>query len=107
MTLSADMGYLQRRVSSSCSAGSSIRIINSDGTVSCEEDTDTNSGGDITAVIAGTGLTGGGTSSDVTVNAEGTTEIELNYEIRRDFNVTGGFDSEGNSAIGFSFERDY
>lgn len=44
VTLSANTGYLQRRVSSTCAAGSSIRAINSDGTVTCETD-DTGSGG--------------------------------------------------------------
>lgn len=63
---SADTTYLQRRVSSSCTAGSSIRAINADGSVTCEPDDD--SGGDITSVTAGTGLTGGGTSGSVTVN---------------------------------------
>lgn len=36
----------------------------------CADDVDTNSGGDITGVTAGTGLTGGGTSGSVTVNAD-------------------------------------
>lgn len=48
--------------------GRSIRAINPDGTVICETDTD--SGGDITAVTAGTGLTGGGTTGSVTLNAD-------------------------------------
>lgn len=56
----ADTTYLQRRVSSSCAAGSYIRAINADGTVTC--DPDANSGGTITGVTAGAGLTGGGTS---------------------------------------------
>lgn len=43
VTLSADTTYLQRRVSSTCSAGSSIREIAADGTVTCETD-DTGSG---------------------------------------------------------------
>ena len=36
VTLNADTTYLQRRVSSTCAAGSSIREINSDGTVTCD-----------------------------------------------------------------------
>ncbi|MFC1997049.1 tail fiber domain-containing protein [Chloroflexota bacterium] len=37
----ADTNYLQRRVNSGCSPGSSIRVINIDGTVACETDNDT------------------------------------------------------------------
>jgi len=41
VTLNADTTFLQQRVAETCAAGSSIRVINLDGTVSCETDTDT------------------------------------------------------------------
>ncbi|HNT78133.1 MAG TPA: pectinesterase family protein [Anaerolineae bacterium] len=47
---SADPAYIQRRVSSTCTAGSSIRAIAADGTVTCEPD-------DNTTYTAGDGLT--------------------------------------------------
>jgi hypothetical protein len=59
---------LQRRVDDTCTVGSSIRVINSDGTVECQTAGD----GDVTSVSAGTGLTGGGTSGDVALSADAT-----------------------------------
>ncbi|MEK6606832.1 MAG: hypothetical protein AABZ30_04145, partial [Myxococcota bacterium] len=55
-----------------CAAGSSIRSINAAGTVTCEDDTDTNSGGTVTSVVAGTPwLTGG------TITGTGTIGLNL------------------------------
>lgn len=66
-TFSIDNNETQQRINASCAAGSSIRAIGSNGTVLCEIDTDTNSGGDITQVLPGAGLAGGGLTGSVTL----------------------------------------
>jgi len=58
VTLAADTTYLQRRVSSTCAVGSSIRAINADGTVLCEAD-------DNTTYTAGNGLSLSGTQFSI------------------------------------------
>ncbi|HEY6179128.1 MAG TPA: hypothetical protein VIX73_31960, partial [Kofleriaceae bacterium] len=64
---------IQRRVTGSCPAGQYIRVIAVDGTVTCQADASNT--GDITGVAAGTGLTGGGTTGDVSLAVD-TTAIQ-------------------------------
>jgi len=68
-TFSADTTYLQRRVIDACPEGEGIRVIYADGTVTCQALTGTG-GGDITAVYAGMGLTGGGETGAVTLTLD-------------------------------------
>lgn len=68
VTLSADTSYLQRRVSGSCTPGSSIRAIDATGAVICQPDA--NSGGTVTQVDSGSGLTGGPITGSGTLSVD-------------------------------------
>jgi hypothetical protein len=65
---------VQLRVGGTCAAGSSIRAIAADGSVTCQTD-NTGGTGTITGVTAGTGLSGGGTTGTVTLSVN-TTAIQ-------------------------------
>ncbi|WP_371056329.1 translocation/assembly module TamB domain-containing protein [Rhodosalinus sp. K401] len=45
--------------------------------------------------------------TDVVVESDGTTELNLNLDITRSLTVRGGADNEGSSSLGIFFERDY
>lgn len=57
-----DATKVQKRVTATCAAGTALNQVNIDGTVGCV------AVGDITAVTAGTGLSGGATSGNATLN---------------------------------------
>lgn len=57
---------VQKRVSGSCASNQAIRQIYESGAVECEQVV--GGSGDITSVTAGDGLSGGGTTGDVTLN---------------------------------------
>jgi hypothetical protein len=66
VTVSLDPSAVQTPITGNCPAGSSIRVVNSNGTVVCEPDND--SGGDITGVTAsGPGLSGGASSGSANI----------------------------------------
>lgn len=58
-----DASSVQRRVVGTCVSGSAIRVVNTDGSVGCQ----TVPSQSITSIVAGSGLTGGGTSGAVNI----------------------------------------
>eukprot|EP00942_MAST-04A_sp_MAST-4A-sp1_P008985 g8985.t1 len=70
-TLNTTEIRMQQTLKSSCPFGSSIQSISASGVVTCHTDMD--SGGDITALTTGSGITGGGTNGDISISVDYTT----------------------------------
>jgi hypothetical protein len=66
VALAVDTSLIQSRVTTVCPAGQAVRSIAQDGTAVCQP---VGGAGDITSVTAGVGLTGGGSSGDVALEA--------------------------------------
>jgi hypothetical protein len=98
-TIAADTGFLQRRVSQACAAGSSIRAIAADGTVSCETD----DMGPANAFVQGgntfgaTAVLGTTDSQSIDIRVDGTRVMR--YEAASpSHNVIGGHPGNASSA---------
>lgn len=98
VALAVNVSQVQARVSASCPPNESIRAINQNGTVVCEPDND--SGGDITSVVAGAGLTGGAASGVATLSVSfGGTGID-GSAARSDHSHALGTSTLANTAVG-------
>ena len=96
VSLAVDPAVVQQRVSDTCRAGEAVRTVNADGTVVCERI----SAGDITAVTAGPGLSGGGAAGAVTLATVFGGDGALDAAARADHEHLAG--GQGSIGIGTS-----
>ena len=45
--------------------------------------------------------------TDVTINAEGESEVNLNFDLTDTLTIKGSVDNEGETGVGLFFQRDY
>ena len=45
--------------------------------------------------------------TDVTINAEGESELNLNFDLTDTLTIKGSVDNEGETGVGLFFQRDY
>ena len=88
-----DTTKVQKRVSGTCAAGSAVGQVNSDGSVTCA------AFGDITAVTAGTGLSGGATSGNATLNIAVPLALSGSVQFGAIVTATNGGIGSGSDAI--------
>ncbi len=89
---------VQRRVTGTCGAGSSVRVINEDGTVICQPDS--SGTGDITGVTAGPGLNGGGTTGTVALSVQYGGSGTSSLAARSDHTHSDTTNTPSNTAVG-------
>lgn len=73
VTLNANTTYLQRRVNETCAAGSSIRVINDDGTVTCETDSVGSNNYPVSISVTGT------TTKNISIERNGLANISATF----------------------------